>query len=281
MDCPARTVKNIVQEIEYPASRVLIVVAECNLNPLDMTSLEVPAVLGISEEIGLAHIKVEINRIERYERREQRRRTRRRTTPRDQVSNRNKMRPNAAAERRRDAAVIEVELCIADSRFGLFDRSARRPLIGYALVNVFDRSSVALLQIFGTVKLPVSQFQSSRRNLKLGVCFGKRNFVWPSINCEKDVALANNVPVLEKYSRKRTAYLRAQFDLRNRRELAKEAQPRIDVLRQRLAHHDLWKCSKRSTGGTSARPGRILEPCTHKHYPCQPSGNPQLGRRSS
>jgi len=34
--------------------------------------------------------------------------------------------------------MVEVELCIADSGFGLFDRSARRPLIGYALVNVFD-----------------------------------------------------------------------------------------------------------------------------------------------
>src|SRR5229473_3115207 len=177
------------------------------------------------------------------------------------------MRAHASRERRRNPAMVEVELCIADSGFGLFDRGARRPLIGYTLVNVFDRSSVALLQIFGTVKLPVSQFQSSRRNLKLGVRFGMCDFVGSSINCEKDVALPNNVPVFEKYSRKRTAYLRTQFDLRNRRELAKEAQARIDVLRQRLAHQDSWKCSRRSTGGTSARPRRILEPCADKHYP--------------
>jgi len=32
-------------------------------------------------------------------------------------------------------AVIEVEMCIADSGFGLFDRSARRPLDRYALVT--------------------------------------------------------------------------------------------------------------------------------------------------
>src|SRR6266853_1643507 len=190
------------------------------------------------------------------------------------------MRAHAPSERCRNPAMVEVELCIADSGFGLFDRGARRPLIGHTLVNVFDRSSVALFQIFGTAKLPVCQFQSSRRNLKLGVRFGKCDFVGSSLNCEKEVALPNNVPVLEKYPRKRTAYLRAQFDLRNRRELAKEAQARIDVLRQGLAHHDLWKCSSRSTGGTSTRPRRILEPRTHKHYPCQPSGNPQLGRRS-
>src|SRR5216684_870870 len=170
------------------------------------------------------------------------------------------MRAHAPSERRRNPAMVEVELCIADSGFGLFDRGARRPLIGYTLVNVFDRSRVALFQIFGPAKLPVSQFQSSRRNLKLGVRFGKCNFVRPSLNCEKEVALPNNAPVLEKYSRKRAAYLRAQFDLRNCRELAKEAQPRIDVLHQRLAHDDLWKCSRWTTGGTPARPRRIHEP---------------------
>src|ERR1700733_6387036 len=151
------------------------------------------------------------------------------------------MRAHAPCERRPNPAMVEVELRIADSGFGLFDRRARRPLIGYALVNVFDRSSVALLQIFGTVKLRVSQFQSSRRNLKLGVRFGQCYLVGSSINCEKEVAFANNVPILEKYSSERTAHLCAQFDLRNRRELAKEAQPRIDVLHQRLAHQDLWK----------------------------------------
>src|SRR5712691_5816491 len=268
MDCPARTVKNIVQEIEYPASRVLIVVAERNLNLRNMPSLEVPAILRVREEIGLAHIKVKVDRIKRHERREQCRRARCCAAASNQIAYGNEMRAHAPGERRRNPAMVEVELCIADSGFGLFDRSTRRPLIGYALVHVFDRSSVALLQIFGTVKLPVSQLQSSRSNLKLGVRFGKCDFVGSSINCEKDVALPNNVPVLEKYSRKRTAYLRAQFDLRNRRELAKEAQPRIDVLHQRLAHHDLWKCSRRSTSGIPTRLRRILKPCTHKHYPC-------------
>src|SRR4029077_13194526 len=116
--------------------------------------------------------------------------------------------------------------------------------------------------------LPISQFQSRRRNLKLGVRFRKCDFVGSSINCDKQVALSNNVPILEKYSRKRTAHLRAQFDLRHRRELTKEAQPRIDVFDQWLAPHDLWKCCRRSTAVTSARPRRILEPCSQKHYPC-------------
>src|SRR4029077_5604238 len=152
--------------------------------------------------------------------------------------------------------------------FRVFNRSAACSLIGCALVHVFHASSVALLQILGAVKLSVSQFQTSRRNIELGSRLGERNLVGARINGEKEVTLPHDVPVLEKYPSKRTAHLRAQFDLRNRRELAKEAQPRIDVLHQRLAHHDLRKCSRRSTGGASARPRRVLEPHTHKGYPC-------------
>src|SRR5260370_28897316 len=100
--------------------------------------------------------------------------------------------------------------------------------------------------MFGTVKLPVSQFQSSRGNLKLGVRLGKCNFVRSSINCEKDVALPNNVPVLEKYSSKRTTYLRAQFDLRNRRELANQSHPCTDLLRPRLGLPPSRRCRPRS-----------------------------------
>jgi hypothetical protein len=64
---------------------------------------------------------------------------------------------HAPSEWRRNPAMVEVELGIPDPGLRVFDRSARGPLIGYPLVNVFDRSSVALLQILGTVKLPVSR----------------------------------------------------------------------------------------------------------------------------
>jgi len=57
VDRAARTVKNIVQEIEYTVPRVLFVIAEPNLNLLNVPSLEVLAVLGVSQEIGLTHIK--------------------------------------------------------------------------------------------------------------------------------------------------------------------------------------------------------------------------------
>src|SRR5216684_5042165 len=262
VDRAARTVEDIVQEIEYTASRVLIVVAERNLNLLDMPSFEVPAILGVHEEIGFAHIKVKIDRIKRHERREQCRRTCRCAAASNQIAHGNEMRAHAPCERRRNPAMVEVELRIPDPGLRVFDRSPSCALIGCALVYVFHASSAALLQILGTAKLSVSQLKTSRCNVELGSRLGERNLVGAGINGEKEVALPNNVPILEKYSCKCTAHLCAQLDLRNRRELAKEAQPYIDVLRQRLAHHHLWKRSGRSTGGTSARPRRILEPCT-------------------
>src|SRR5216684_8659599 len=178
------------------------------------------------------------------------------------------MRAHAPCERRRNPAMVEVELGIPDPGLRVFDRSPSCALIGYALVYVFHASSVALLQILGTAKLSVSQFQTSRRNIELGRSLGERNLVGSRVNGEKEVTLPHDVPVLEKYSSERAAHLRAQLDLRDGRKLTKEAQPCIKVLDQRLAHHDLWKCRRRSTGGTPTRLRRILEPCTHKHYPC-------------
>src|SRR5262249_33175366 len=129
-----------------------------------MRALEVLAVLGISQEIGLAHIKVEVDRIKRYERREQCRRTSCRTTACDQIAHGNEMRAHAPRERRRNPAMVEVELSIPDPGFCVFDRSPSCALIRCALVHILHASSVALLQILGTVKLSFSQFQTSLCN---------------------------------------------------------------------------------------------------------------------
>src|SRR5258708_6453770 len=186
----------------------------------------------------------------------------------NQIGYRTEMRAHAPCERRRNLAMVEVEPCITDSGFGRLDRSARRPLIGCALVYVFHASSVALLQILGTVKLPVSQFQMSRRNIDLGSRLGECDLVGARVNGEQEVTLPHDVAVLEKYSSERAAYLRAQLHLRDGRKLTKEAQLCIKVLDHRLAHHDLRKGSWPGIGRGSTRTGRIFEPRTHKGYPC-------------
>src|ERR1700736_2619710 len=208
-----------------------------------MRSLEAFAVLGVSQEIGLAHIKIEVNRIKRHKRRQQCRRTGRRATACNQIAHGNEMRPNAASEWRRDPAMVKVELSVPDPCLRVFHRSPGCPLIGSALVYVFHASSVALFQIFSATKLKVSQFQASRRNIELGSRFGELNLIGTRINGEKEVTLPHDVPILEKYSGERAAYLSAQLNLGDGRKLTKEAQPSVNVLQERFAHHYLRQCS--------------------------------------
>src|SRR5260370_10670839 len=236
VDRAARTIEYIVQEIEHALPRVLFVIAEPNLNLLNVPCLEVLAVLGVSQEIGRAHIKIEVNLVKGHKRREQCRRTRRCATASNQIAHGNEMRAHAPCERRRNPAMVEVELRIPDPGLRVFDRSPSWALIGCPLVYVFHASSVALLQILGTVKLPVSQFQTGRRNIELGRRLSERDLVGARVNCEKDVALPNNVPVLEKYSTERAAYLRSQLNSRDPRKLTKKTQPRIEILHKRLPH---------------------------------------------
>src|SRR5690348_6871349 len=108
----------------------------------------------------------------------------------------------------------------------------------------------------------------SRRDVELGGRLRECDLIGPGVDSEKEITLPHDVAVLKKYPSECAAHLRAQLHLRDRRELAEEAQPSINVLRQRLAHQDLWKCGRPSTCGTSTRPGRILEPSTHNHDPC-------------
>src|SRR5260370_20422470 len=199
-----------------------------------MRSFEAFAVLGVSQEIGLAHIKIEVNRIKRYKRREQCRRTGCGATASNQIAHGNEMRAHAPCERRRNPAMVEVELCIPDPGLRVFYRSPSSTLIGRALVYIFHGSSVALLQILGTVKLSVGQFQTSRRNIELGSRLGERNLVEARINGEKEGTLPHDVPVLEKDSSECAAYLRPQLTVRAPRNLTKQTQPSLTALHQWL-----------------------------------------------
>ena len=91
----------------------------------------------------------------------------------------------------------------------------------------------------------------------------------------------DDVPILEVYSRKRAADLSTELDVVDRRKLAKEAQARIKLAYQRLAHHHLWRCFRVGLRGSIAFTIRISQPskadgCDRcSHY------NPQSGGQSS
>ncbi len=172
----------------------------------------------------------EVNRIERHQHREQCRRTGRRATTGDPIAHGNQVRPNPPRERRGDATVIKVELSIADACLRFFYGRPRCALIGCALVNVLNRSSVALFQIFGSIKLPLGPFEPCRRNIELGGLPRQPNLVRASIDGEEEISLLNDVAVFEEYAGERATDLAAQLDLRDGRKLAEKAQTRVEVL---------------------------------------------------
>jgi len=80
-------------------------------------------------------------------------------------------------KRRRDAGSDRGRTVHRDSGFGLSSTAARRrPLIGYALVNVVDDPALLLLQIFGTVKWPVSHSSRAAAPQAGRFAAGKCNF---------------------------------------------------------------------------------------------------------
>ena len=67
----------------------------------------------------------------------------------------------------------------------------------------------------------------------------------------------DDVPIPEVYSPKRTADLSAELNVVDGRKLAKEAQARIKLAYQRLAHHHLWRCFRVGLSGSIAFTIRI------------------------
>src|SRR5262245_6496842 len=106
-----------------------------------------------------------------------------------------------------------------------------------------------------------SEHEPCLRCLQLGIGLRQPDFVGARIDGEEEIALMDDVPILEEYSGKRAADLGAQLKVLDRGKLTKEAQPGINPALERLAHHDLRE-GRRSGGGCVSLTIRIGDPCS-------------------
>ena len=137
------------------------------------------------------------------------------------------MRADAPGEGRRDAAVIEVELGVADLRLRVVDGRLRGALVGRALIDVLRRSGRFRCERPGHGAS--SRSASASRAVAVSSCavrLRQPDLVGARVDREEQIALVDDVAVLEVDSGQRAADLGAQLDLLDRRELTKEAQPR-------------------------------------------------------
>src|SRR5215831_9401924 len=188
---------------------------------------------------------------------------------------------DASGEGGGDAAMVKVELSVADLRLGIINGSPRRLQVGRALVDGLLRAEIVSLQFLSTPKLRLGELEPCRRALELGSSLGQPDLVGTGVDGEEEIALMDNVSILEVYSSKRAAHLSAELNLVDRGKLTKEAQSRIKLAHERLAHNHLPKWRRAGGGGSIAFTIRISQPSKTDGCDCCPHSNPQSGWRPS
>src|SRR5262249_43937167 len=159
------------------------------------------------------------------------------------------------------AAVIEVELRVADLRLRVIHGCLRGAAVGQALIERLRRSGRFRGEVLGAVELALGKGKLRVRGLELRSRLRQPDLVGARVDGEEEVVLVDDVAVLEVYSGQRAADLGAQLDLLDGGELTEEAQARADLAYQRLADHDLGKRGRSDRGDSIALTIRVGEPC--------------------
>ena len=176
--------------------------------------------------VGLAHVEVQVDRVDRDERGEQGGRAGGRPAARDQIADRDQVGADAAREGRRDAAVVQIEPGVADVRFIL----RRRPPGPRAAQQLADQQFSTLPRrvrsaMSGTHELAIREIEPRTGAFELCRGLAQLDLVGRRIDHEKQIALVDDVAVLEADLRERAADLGAQLDVLHGRELAREFEP--------------------------------------------------------
>ena len=141
------------------------------------------------------------------------------------------MRADAPGEGRGDAAMLEIEVCVADLRLCVIDGGLRAALIGRALIYGLLRSESFGREHLGTIELAVGECKPSISclELRLGLC--QPDLVGSRVDGEEEVAFVDDISILEVDAGQRAPDLGPELDLIDRGKLTKETQPRIDLAR--------------------------------------------------
>src|SRR6516162_5059914 len=171
------------------------------------------------------------------------------------------MRADAPRERRGDAAMLEIERCVADLRLCVIDGALRAALVGRSPIYGLFRSERLRRQHLGTSELAVGECKPRVSGLELSIGLCQPDLVGSRVDGKEKVAFVDDISILEIDAGQRAADLGTELNLLDRGKLTKEAQPRIDLARQRLAHLDL-----RNGRGMRRRRRvtRMNEPCSKR-----------------
>ena len=126
------------------------------------------------------------------------------------------MRANAPGEGGHDAAVLEIELGVADLCLGVVHGGLCGLSVGGALVDGLFRTERFSRQLLSTVEFAVGEREPRACCLQLGIGLRQLDFVGPGVDREEQVPLVDDVPIFKMYSGERAADLGAQLYLFDR-----------------------------------------------------------------
>jgi hypothetical protein len=132
-------------------------------------------------------------------------------------------------------------------------------LVVGALVDRLLGCELAALERLRSKQLVVGKCHAGGRGLQRRLRLFQLDLIGPGIDDEEQVALVHDLPVLEMDLGQRTAHLGPQLYPVDRRELAEETGPDIDLALQGLADSHDWGGRHRSRGPVSGV-GRKSEP---------------------
>ncbi len=136
---PLEPIERVVDEFQRPLPCEAGLVAEADVDLVGERARRAGPLAREGQEVGSAHVEVEMDRVERDQGGQQRGRAAGKATAGDRGADRDLVRADAAAEGGDDAAVLDVELGVADLGPGVVDRGLSGAYIGGALVNAFGR----------------------------------------------------------------------------------------------------------------------------------------------
>ena len=191
----------------------------------------------IGEVIELAHVEIEVDRIERDDGGEERGAAAALAAA-HQVSDAHEVVADAAGDRRRDVGELDVELRRADRGLARLDRGRRHLEFGNPLVVVGDGLEALVLEVGGTLELSLRQVELRIRLAQLCLRRRQRRLIGPRVDHEQQVALLDHLAVLEMDLGQITADAGADLDVVDGGELPGELVPLGDLLLERRADRD-------------------------------------------
>src|SRR3984893_17360599 len=135
MDRTARTIEAVVNEVERAGARKPVFIAETDRNLVGKRTWQTRAFTRKGQVVGLAHVEVEIDRIERHEGGQQGGRAAASTAAGNETADRDQTRADTAGERRGNAGILKIQLSVANLCLGVVDRGLCRGLLRGALVD--------------------------------------------------------------------------------------------------------------------------------------------------